>query len=148
MNNNNPKKFNIYGFSRYRDAPPSCSICHAVLIKNPKEPAQLMCPICGLVSNEQQIQKIEDENNKPELTPKVNPVNHRPSVMQSSKNIRTRKKKLYDEFGNEINQQDADIMNDIAQGRKVLYYKETVYNDTKAKSHKDKDGNDVYVTRK
>ncbi|MEP6576211.1 MAG: hypothetical protein ABJB85_07280 [Nitrososphaerota archaeon] len=36
------------------------------------------------------------------------------------------KRKLYDELGNEINQQDRDIMNDIAQGRRVKYYKETV----------------------
>jgi uncharacterized Zn finger protein (UPF0148 family) len=84
--NNNTKKFNICGFSRYKDVhPPSCSMCHAVLIKDPKEPAQSMCPVCGLVANEQQIQRIEDESNKPELTAKVNPVNRRPCIMQASK---------------------------------------------------------------
>jgi hypothetical protein len=58
--------------------------------------------------------------------------------MQSSRKNRKRNKKLYDELGNEINQQDPDIMYDIAQGRIVQYYKETVFDsvfkDDKSKS--------------
>jgi hypothetical protein len=85
----------------------------------------VICPKCGLVAGKEQIQKFEVEKNKSELTPNINPVNTRPIIMQSSKKGR-RNKKLYHDLGNEINQQDADIIKDVAQGRHVKSYKETV----------------------
>jgi len=41
-------------------------------------------------------------------------------------------------------------MNDIAQGHTNTYYNETVYDDfnSKNKTVKNKDGNDIYVVRK
>jgi hypothetical protein len=33
------------------------------------------------------------------------------------------KKRRFDELGNEINPNDKDIMNDIAQGHTILWYK-------------------------
>lgn len=96
-----------------------------------------MCPICGLIPEEEVIQKMEAEQYKPGLSAKINPINKGPLLMQSSRKNRKRNKKLYDELGIEINQ-DPDIMNDIAQGRIVKYYKETVYDsvfkDDKSKS--------------
>jgi hypothetical protein len=58
-------------------------------------------------------------------------------LVQSKSRKRGSRNKLYDEIGNEINQQDTDIMNDIAQGRHVKYYKETVH-DSDPKGHKSK----------
>ncbi len=118
-------RYNIVGFKSCTDVCyPSCSICHAVLIKSPKELTQLMCPLCGLVFEEaEQIQRMEDEKNKPALTPKISPLtSNRPMILQGKgKTKRRRNKKMYDDLGNEINQQDADIMNDLAQGRQVKY---------------------------
>jgi hypothetical protein len=129
-------KWNIIGFKKYTDAHyPSCSTCYAVLIKNPKELTQLICPTCGLLyEEEEQLQKIEDEKNKPALTPKVSPIRSRPMIMQArgntSRSRLRRNKKLYDDLGNEINQKDLDIMNDLAQGRKVLFYKKDIVTKT------------------
>lgn len=120
----------MIGFRSYMDVlPPSCSQCHAVLIKNPTEPTQSMCPMCGLMVEEEQVQKLEDEQNKPALTPKVSPMT-KPILVQGKSRKRGSQRKLHDESGNEINQQDTDIMNDIAHGRHVKYYKETVYDST------------------
>ncbi len=49
---------------------------------------------------------------------------------------------MFDEAGNEINQQDTDIVNDMEQGRKVLYYKEDVKN-TESKNKKSP-ADDIY----
>lgn len=61
--------------------------------------------------------------------PKINPVSS-PILIQGKPRKRRAHRKLYDKFGNELNQQDGDIMNDIAQGRKVLYYKENILTKT------------------
>lgn len=83
--------------------------------------------MCGLMVEEERVQMLEDEQNKPALTPKINPVSKGPMLIQGKSRKTGSQKKLHDESGNEINQLDTDIMNDIAQGRHVKYYKETVY---------------------
>jgi uncharacterized Zn finger protein (UPF0148 family) len=66
----------MFGFRSYIDVlSPSCPDCHAVLIKNPKERHQSMCPICGLIPEEEVIQKMEAEQYKPGLSAKINPIN-------------------------------------------------------------------------
>jgi hypothetical protein len=45
---------------------------------------------------------------------------------------------VYDDSGNEINQHDTDIMSDIAQGRHVKHYNETVYDSRVSKGDKSK----------
>ncbi len=56
------------------------------------------------------------------------PTSNRPMILQGKGKTKTRRnKKMYDDLGNEINQQDADIMNDLAQGKHIKYYNETVY---------------------
>ena len=43
-------------------------------------------------------------------------------------------KKIYVDFENKIIQQDTEIMNDIALGKTVKYYKETAYDNLKSKN--------------
>lgn len=74
------------------------------------------------------------------LAAKIDPLHTKPEIISYiSKTQRINKrKKRHNELGNEINPNNKDIMNDIAQGRIVKYYKETVYdtglNDNKSKS--------------
>lgn len=71
--------------------------------------------------------KEEDEENKKVLAAKMHPIK-KPKIISGKPRVQqiNRRKKRYDELGNEINQNDKDIMNDIAQGRRVLYYKEDI----------------------
>ncbi len=44
------------------------------------------------------------------------------------------KENLSVDIGNKTNQQDTDIMNNIALGKTVKYYKEIAYDDLKSKN--------------
>lgn len=75
------------------------------------------------------VNKLIAHNVLAELIPKFSPVSTGPRIMQGKTNIR-RNSKMYDELGNDINRQDADIMNDLARGKKyVKHDKETIYDE-------------------
>ena len=120
-------KFNIIGFwdkpqSRWTPTK-TCPYHHCVLI--PKrdesgvyEPGVLQCPECGTPYLEKDAETEEQIKGK-----------HR---KQQSRIVQPKKKKkYYDKQGNEIT--DPDLIQDIKQGKTVVYYKEEKLEDKQQK---------------
>lgn|SRR5918995_2228712 len=116
---NNIKKFNIIGFgSNIRTEDPSkfkhCPIHKGSrLIKIESEPGMLQCPQCGFQYKEKELPPEEGMKGK-------FPKQADPKIITA----KTKKKKYYDKRGNEINQNDPDIMQNVMKGDSILYYHE------------------------
>lgn len=123
-------RFNIIGF----DFPNSSRIPpghwkHCVvhpgsrLISKPNEPGILMCPLCGTTYEPKDT--ISEETFEPSATPKT-----QTKIIQPKK-----KKKYYDQKGNEIN--DEQLKKDMASGTvRVISY------------HEQKSGKEHHTVRK
>ncbi len=58
------------------------------------------------------------------LAAKIDPLHTKPEIISGKSGAMSlnSRKKRYDELGNEINPNDKDIMNDIAQGHTIVAY--------------------------
>jgi hypothetical protein len=89
----------------------------ARLIPSIDFPDQLLCTQCGTLYPSDLT--MADTQITAKFTPR--------RLNETKVNIVTgnkRQKKRFDDFGNEINLKDSDIMRDIAEGRKIRYYNE------------------------
>jgi hypothetical protein len=113
----NDNRFNLIGFDfqRYSIIPPEkykhCIVHPAIrLISKLDEPGVLWCPMCGTTYLE------KDASTEESVKAKFNP------KQQTAIITPKKKKKYYDEKGNEIN--DSQVLKDIAHGAHVISYSE------------------------
>jgi hypothetical protein len=116
------KKYNVFGFDRRESkdwgAYRHCTIHQgARLIPSIDFPDMLLCPKCG--THYPSNLTSADVNIASKFTPINQKVRQRILFTGRAK-TRTR----YDDFGNIINPNDVDAMNDIKEGRKIRYYNE------------------------
>ncbi len=113
MTNN---KFNLIGFdfTTHRDPAKykTCVFHHSILIKSKEDPNLLLCRECGL-SYQERDTGIEER-----IDSMFGPGSNKPAIITAKK-----KKKYYDDLGNEIN--DETLIQDIQRGMHVIRYEET-----------------------
>lgn len=119
-------KWNLVGFERYRIDTKQyrhCSIhTYKRLLESNTDPNLLFCPECG------SEYKIEETSIDQTIESKFGTANQTKIVSAKS-----RRKRFFDSQGNEINQQDKDIMADLAQGKTVISYSEQNHDESKDK---------------
>lgn len=116
------KKYNIFGFDKGKDLNYGlyrhCTY-HAGsrLIPSIDFPDMLLCTQCGSLYPYDYT--LADTQITSKFTPRS--TSNRPVNILTGQII---KRRFEDAHGNPINISDKDIMNDIKEGRKIMYYKE------------------------
>lgn len=109
FNFSNPSNYS--GYDEYRH----CAIHKGSrLIKDEKEPDLLFCPQCGC------RYPVKDTVTKQNIQSKINPNSGTKIITGKTK------RKFYDSFANLIPQDDKETLQDLAAGRKIVYYHSSV----------------------
>jgi len=109
------ESFNIFGFDRHKIDNTTYRYCsihsYKRLIESKTDPTLLFCPECGSEF------KIEDTVAEEKISSMFGPGSSKPTIIQGKK-----KKRYFDDSGNEIN--DQTLINDIQRAVHVIRYHE------------------------